>query len=75
MPLSNGWSRWREALADRYAVQVTGNPLAYVSALVRLADQNLGELEPPRWVELLLYTHPPLGKRIAAARAAISNAT
>lgn len=69
-PLVNGWSRWRERMADRYAIQVTGKPLAFASALVRLADQNLGEVEPPRWVELLLYSHPPLGKRIAAAQEA-----
>jgi STE24 endopeptidase len=70
MPLVNGWSRWRERMADRYAVQATEKPLAYSSALVRLADQNLGELEPPRWVEVFLYSHPPLGERIAAARSA-----
>jgi STE24 endopeptidase len=70
MPLVNGWSRWRERMADRYAVQATGNPLAYASALVRLTDQNLGELEPPRWVEIFLYSHPPLGERIVTARSA-----
>jgi STE24 endopeptidase len=69
-PLVNGWSRWRERMADRYAVRATGKPLAFASALVRLADQNLGEVEPPAWVEFLLYSHPPPGKRIAAARAA-----
>jgi STE24 endopeptidase len=69
MPLSNGWSRWRERLADRYAVRATGKPLAFASALVRLADQNLGELEPSPWVVFLLYSHPPLGQRIATARA------
>ncbi len=68
MPLANGWSRWRERMADRYAVQATGKPLAFASALIRLADQNLGELEPSRWVVVLLYSHPPLGQRIAAAR-------
>ncbi|MGD9100288.1 MAG: M48 family metallopeptidase [Anaerolineae bacterium] len=68
LPLVNGWSRWRERLADRYAIQATGAPLAFASALVRLADQNLAEVEPPRWVEFLLYSHPPVGKRIAAAR-------
>jgi STE24 endopeptidase len=57
-------------MADRYAVQATGNPLAYASALVRLTDQNLGELEPPRWVEIFLYSHPPLGERIVTARSA-----
>lgn len=75
MPLVNAWSRWRERLADCYAVQATGKPLAYASALVRLADQNLGEVEPPFWVAFLLYSHPPLGKRIAAARAAAQPST
>jgi STE24 endopeptidase len=70
MPLTNAWSRWREREADRYAIQITGRPEAFASALVRLADQNLGELEPPAWVELLLYGHPSLGKRIAFARRA-----
>lgn len=74
MPLVNGWSRSRERMADRYAVRITGKPLAYASALVRLADQNLGELEPPRWVEIILYSHPPLGERIAAARSAAESA-
>lgn len=69
-PLTNAWSRWRERLADRYAVQATGKPLAFASALVRLADQNLNEVKPPRWIEFWLSGHPPLGERIAAARAA-----
>jgi STE24 endopeptidase len=69
-PLLNAWSRWRERLADRYATRATGKPLAFASALVRLADQNLGQLEPSPWVELLLHSHPALGKRIAAAKTA-----
>jgi STE24 endopeptidase len=75
MPLVNGWSRWRERMADRYAVQATGKPLAFASAMVRLADQNLSEVAPPRWLELLLYSHPPLGKRIAAAQAEAKQST
>jgi STE24 endopeptidase len=73
MPLANGWSRWRERLADRYAVQATGKPLAFASAMVRLADQNLGELEPSPWVVFLLHSHPPLSERIAAARSAVQS--
>jgi STE24 endopeptidase len=74
MPLGNVWSRWRERMADRYAIQATGKPLAFASALIRLADQNLGELNPSPWVEFLLYSHPPLGKRIAMARSAAQTA-
>ncbi|MGB9640833.1 MAG: M48 family metallopeptidase [Anaerolineales bacterium] len=68
MPIVNAFSRWRENLADEYALQITGKGEAYASALVRLADQNLAEAEPEAWVEWLLYSHPALGKRIAKAR-------
>ena len=68
MPLGNSFSRWRERRADAYALQVTGNGTAYASALIRLANQNLAETEPEAWVELLLYSHPALGKRIDVAR-------
>lgn len=66
MPLSNAYSRWRESLADDYALRLTHNADAFVGAMVKLANQNLAEVDPERWVELLLYTHPPIGKRIAA---------
>ncbi|MGE5620047.1 MAG: M48 family metallopeptidase [Sphingomonadaceae bacterium] len=68
MPLANAFSRHREALADRFAVRTSGMPEAYASAMYRLAKQNLAELWPPRWVELLFYTHPAAGRRIARAR-------
>jgi len=68
-PLENAFSRWRERLADQYALQATGNGRAYASALGRIADQNLAEADPEAWVELLLYSHPALGKRIAMAEA------
>jgi STE24 endopeptidase len=67
MPLSNAYSRWRERMADRYALQATENGEAYASALVRLADQNLAEADPEAWVEFLLYSHPALQKRIDMA--------
>lgn len=65
MPVANAVSRRREALADRFAARVSGMPQAYGSALYRLGKQNLAELWPPRWVELLFYTHPAIGRRIA----------
>jgi hypothetical protein len=33
----------------------------------RLGRQNLVELCPPRWSEVLLATHPALGRRIQLA--------
>jgi STE24 endopeptidase len=68
MPLGNAFSRWRERLADEYALQLTGNNSAYVSALIRLANQNLAEIDPAPWEEFLLHSHPALGKRIALAK-------
>ncbi len=68
MPLGNAYSRWRERLADEYALQATGKGTAYASALTRLANQNLAEVAPEPWVEFLLYSHPALGKRIERAK-------
>jgi len=68
MPLGNAYSRWREQLADEYALEATHNGAAYASALTRLANQNLAEVAPEPWVEFLLYSHPALGKRIALAQ-------
>ncbi|MEJ2709567.1 MAG: M48 family metallopeptidase [Anaerolineales bacterium] len=67
MPLSNAFSRWRERRADRYALQTTHKPEAFASAMTRLANQNLADADPEPWVEVLLYSHPALSKRIAMA--------
>jgi len=67
MPLTNGWSRWREVKADEYALRTTGNPEAFVSAMTRLANQNLADAEPPAWIEFLLHSHPSISKRVAMA--------
>jgi len=45
-------------------VQTTRNPLAFARAMIRLANQNLSEADPPRWVVWLLYTHPPVKERV-----------
>lgn len=68
MPLGNAYSRWRERLADRFALQSTGLPQAFASAMTRLANQNLADADPPRWALLLFGSHPPLRKRIEIAR-------
>ena len=68
MPLGNAVSRWREGMADDYALQATGKREAFASAFTRLANQNLGEVDPEKWVVFLFYSHPPLGDRIEKAR-------
>ena len=68
MPIGNAVSRWREKLADNYALQSTGKNEAFASAFTRLANQNLGEIDPEKWVVFMFYSHPPLGERIEKAR-------
>jgi len=68
MPLGNAFSRWRERLADRYALEATRKPAAFTDAMTRLANQNLGEADPERWVVILFYSHPPIAERIAMAQ-------
>jgi len=58
--------RWERA-ADRYSLELTGDRAAYESAFLRLARANLSDLDPPRLVYLLLFTHPTPPERLAAA--------
>lgn len=68
-PLVNGLSRHVESQADVYALETTGMADAFISAMTRLANQNLAELDPAPWVEFLLYNHPSVGRRLAMGRA------
>ena len=69
LPAAHALSRWQERRADRFALAMTGRPAAFVSAMRRLAAQNLAEDDPSRLVQILFYSHPPIRERIAAALA------
>jgi STE24 endopeptidase len=69
LPLAHAMSRAFERSADRFALTLTRNPAAFVSAMRRLAAQNLAEEQPSRLVQMLFYSHPPVCERIAAAQA------
>jgi STE24 endopeptidase len=69
MPLNNAYSRWRERMADRYALETTQKPQAFADAMTRIANQNLADADPERWVVILLHSHPPIQERVAAAQA------
>lgn len=71
MPLGNAFSRWREGKADDYALQTTHKPGAFASAMTRLANQNLAEVDPEPWVVWWLYSHPPLKERIEKAKTGV----
>jgi len=69
LPLANTFSRAHERRADRYALEMTKNADAFVTAMKRLAVQNLAEEHPSRLVEVLFHSHPSMSSRIAAAQA------
>ena len=69
MPLSNGLSRAIEYQADEYALEATKLVAAFTSAMTRLADQNLADIEPSPIVEFLFHDHPSIGKRLQHATA------
>jgi STE24 endopeptidase len=69
MPLANAFSRnLVERPADRYALELTGQPDAFASAMEKLARQNLSDPDPPRLIHLLLHSHPSVKERVAMAR-------
>jgi len=69
LPAVTAASRAMERAADRFAFELTGNAPAFAAAIERLGAQNLAEERPSRLARWLFYTHPPVGERVAAARA------
>jgi len=69
VPVAHAMSRSYERNADRFALAVTKNPSAFISAMRRLGAQNLAEEHPSKLVQWIFYSHPPLRERIAAAQA------
>jgi STE24 endopeptidase len=67
MPIGNTYSRLIEYQADEYALQTTHKVEAFKSAMTRLANQNLAEVEPSPIVEFLFASHPSIGKRLKHA--------
>jgi STE24 endopeptidase len=68
LPTSNAFSRRLERRADSFALQLSGNPRAFVSMMGKLGQQNLSEFEPNPLVEFILFSHPSVSKRIRRAR-------
>jgi len=67
MPALNAISRHHERQADRYAWENTPAIGPFITAMQKLAEQNLAEREPAKWIEFLFHSHPSIGKRVAAA--------
>ena len=67
MPIGNGLSRAIEYQADEYALQSTKMVEPFKSAMTRLANQNLSDVEPSPVIEFLFHDHPSVNKRLKHA--------
>lgn len=63
-PLQNAYSRYLEKRADLFAIGHIDSPERLISALVKLARQNLADPAPGRLTEWLLYDHPSVPRRV-----------
>ncbi|MCP4662059.1 MAG: M48 family metallopeptidase [bacterium] len=60
--------RRHEFEADRFAVDTVAEPAAMITALKKLAADNLTNLTPHPFYVALHYSHPPMVERIGAIR-------
>jgi len=67
MPALNAYSRFNERQADRYAFETTASVGPFISSMNKLAEQNLAERTPSKWVEWFFHSHPSISRRLAAA--------
>jgi STE24 endopeptidase len=69
LPALNAYSRYNERQADRYAFESIAGVGPFISSMNKLAEQNLAERSPSKWVEWFFHWHPAISRRIAAAQA------
>jgi len=67
MPLQNSFSRYLERRADMFALKITRMPDVFIATMTKLAKQNLSDIAPNKFIEIVMYTHPPVSKRIKMA--------
>ena len=67
MPALNAYSRYNERQADRYAFESIASVEPFITSMNKLAEQNLAERTPSKWVEWLLHSHPSISRRLSAA--------
>ncbi|MDO8835822.1 MAG: M48 family metalloprotease [Vicinamibacterales bacterium] len=66
-PALRAVSRAVERRADWQALELTRNPQAFTAAIRRLSAATLADEDPPGWVRLWFYSHPPVSERLALA--------
>ena len=67
-PIMNFGSRKDEYAADKFSAELTKNPDALISGLIKLNSENLSELLPPKLYVIWNYSHPTLVERIKALK-------
>src|SRR6202451_3242482 len=68
MPALNAYSRFNERQADQYAFESIASVEPFISSMNKLAEQNLAERTPSKWIEWLFHSHPAMSRRVAAAQ-------
>jgi Zn-dependent protease with chaperone function len=69
LPAGAWLSRRYERAADRCSLDLTEDPAAFARAHAGLARRNLSDLDPPRPVYVVLFSHPTPPERLAIGRA------
>src|ERR1700723_3820413 len=68
LPAMNAYSRFNERQADRYAFESISSVEPFITSMNKLAEQNLAERTPSKWVEWFFHSHPAISRRLAAAK-------
>jgi len=63
-PAELAFSRYHERQADRFGVELTGDPRAAATALVALQESNLAIPRPGPLYKIFRASHPPIGERV-----------
>ena len=67
VPIESAFSRYQERQADRYGLELTRMPEATARAFIAFVDRNYTEPDPPAFIVLWFYSHPPLRERVEFA--------
>jgi STE24 endopeptidase len=63
-PAGNAISRYFEKQADQYALENIQDKSSFLQAIAGLANRNLINAYPEKWMKYLFYSHPPVGERL-----------
>ncbi|UCE42924.1 MAG: M48 family metallopeptidase [Candidatus Aminicenantes bacterium] len=66
-PLNNYLSRSFEKEADRYSLANIKDNSPFLTAIAGLANRNLSNAYPEKWIKVMFYSHPPIGERLKMA--------